>query len=91
MIYLKNKDGEKSITFTMTVVAFTLISLWLVLFVVCPLFGITSIPAFDSAVAMGYLSPILAAYTARKYTDSKSRSNNNTTNSNRVSQVEEEA
>lgn len=73
---LKNSDDKESASFTMLFLAFNAILLWLVLYISCPLFGITSIPAFDGASAMAFLAPLSALYFGRKRDEKSSNENN---------------
>lgn len=69
--YLLNDEGKKSLSFSMVVYSFFLISLWLFCYVVLSMFGV-SIPAFDATAAMAYFSPIAALYGFRKHEKRKS-------------------
>lgn len=62
---LKNTDGEKSVSFTMMVVAFTVVTLWLLVSVIAKI-GHIEIRQFSGTEAMAYLGPILALYWGRK-------------------------
>lgn len=78
-LYLKNKNGEHSVSLTMAVISFTVVTLWLTLWVILTAFDLT-IPPFDATSAMAYLSPILMLYFARKNTDAKNGGNKNNNN-----------
>lgn len=80
-MYLKNKDGQRSVSLTMVVVSFGVVTGWLVLWLVLASFGLT-IPAFDATTAMAYLSPILMLYFGRKNTDARAESATKNSNSN---------
>ena len=69
---LTSTDGKQSASLTMAIIAFTLVSLWLAAFIIAPIFGLTTIPAFDGASAMLFLTPCLATYFGRRLTDSNS-------------------
>lgn len=62
---LKNSDGQKSSSFTMMIVSFTVVTLWLLLSTVEG-FGNIKIRAFSGSDAMAYLTPILALYWGRR-------------------------
>jgi hypothetical protein len=66
---LTRPDGQKSTTFTMVVVAFGIISVWLVVSMVDKI-GPFQIRAFDSAHAMAYFVPVLTAYLGRRQQES---------------------
>lgn len=74
---LKNSNDKESASFTMMFLAFNVILLWLVLYISCPLFGITTIPAFDGASAMAFLVPLAALYFKRREEKSDSVENQN--------------
>lgn len=73
---LKNSKDKESNSWTMAFIAFNLVSLWLLLTIVCPIFGIVTIPAFDGSAAMAFLSPILLNYFGSKYLEQKSTTEN---------------
>lgn len=76
-IFIKNDEGKPSVSLTMVVVSFTVVTLWLVAWVV----GVASghpVPPFDAMAAMGYLTPILSLYFGRRWT-SKTDAVNKTT------------
>lgn len=62
---LKNSDGKKSATFTMMIVAFAIISLWLLVSIVAKI-GHLEIRPFSSSEAMAYFVPIAALYFGRR-------------------------
>jgi len=66
---LTRPDGQKSMTFTMVIVAFGIISVWLVVSMVEKI-GPFQIRAFDSAHAMAYFVPVLTAYLGRRQQES---------------------
>lgn len=67
---LKQSDGKKSASFTMMVVAFTVVTLWLFVSIVEVAFGI-QIREFSGAEAMSYLTPICALYFGRRQVTDK--------------------
>lgn len=71
-LYLKNKEGDHSVSLTMVVISFTVVTLWLCLWVTLTAFDLT-VPAFDATSAMAYLTPILMLYFGRKNTDAKAK------------------
>ena len=68
--YLLSDDGKKSLSFTMVVIAFLAVTLWMIGYVVGCAFGFP-VPAFDATSAIAYLSPILATYSFRKHDKKK--------------------
>jgi hypothetical protein len=66
---LTRPDGQKSTTFTMVVVAFGIISVWLLVSMVDKI-GPVQIRPFDSAHAMAYFVPVLTAYLGRRQQES---------------------
>lgn len=62
---LKNTDGQKSASFTMMIVAFVIVSLWLVISIVAKI-GSVEIRPFSGSEAMAYLTPMLALYWGRR-------------------------
>lgn len=65
---LKQSDGKESVSFTMMLVAFGIISVWLTVSIVETAFGIPIRP-FDSSQAMAYFTPLAALYFGRRWTD----------------------
>jgi hypothetical protein len=65
---LKQSDGKESVSFTMMLVAFGIISVWLTVSIVETAFGIPIRP-FDSSQAMAYFTPLCALYFGRRWTD----------------------
>lgn len=65
-IFLKNSDGKPSVSLTMVVVSFTVVTLWLIAWVIGVSVG-HPVPAFDALAAMGYLTPILSLYFGRRW------------------------
>jgi hypothetical protein len=65
---LKQSDGKKSASFTMMIVAFTVVTLWLLISIVEVAFGI-QIREFSGAEAMSYFTPIATLYFSRRWTD----------------------
>ena len=69
MGWMKNTGGKKSVTLTMLLVAFVPIVGHMALAIFVKPFGIEVTP-FDGANAMMLLAPLLAAYSARRHTES---------------------
>ncbi len=69
-LWLKNDQGKRSSSLTFTTVAFIAVTAWLFLYLTLKPFGI-NVPAFDAGVAMTYLTPIMALYFGRRWTESK--------------------
>lgn len=67
---LKNSDGKSSVSFTMMVIGFIVVTLWLLLSIVEKVAGF-EIRAFDGTAAMAYMTPLLATYWGRKQQDLK--------------------
>ena len=70
---LKQSDGRPSVSFTMMVVAFTVVTLWLFVSIVEVAFGI-QIREFSGSEAMAYLTPICALYYGRRRSTDKIKS-----------------
>lgn len=65
MAWLKNTDGNQSASFTMMIVAYAVVTLWLLLSIATKL-GPVTIRPFSGTEAMAYLTPILALYWGRR-------------------------
>ncbi len=65
---LKQSNGKKSASFTMMVIGFIVITLWLFISIVETAWGLT-FRAFSATDAMAYFSPLLALYFGRRWTD----------------------
>ena len=76
---LNNSEGKPSISFTMVYSAFAVSLLWYLVSIV----SVPHIRAFDVTVASGFLSPLLALYFGRRWSDSR---NSQQPNSNTSSQ-----
>jgi hypothetical protein len=80
-LLLKNSEGKPSLSFTMVYTSFLACLLWFIL----SIFKIQHIKDFDVTTASGFLSPMMALYFSRRWTDSRSSApnsaENNTTNS----------
>lgn len=70
-MWIKNTSGQKSASLTFVCVAFTVVTLWLVVSIISKI-GHIEIRQFDAAGAMAYLTPLLALYFGRRWTDGKS-------------------
>jgi len=66
-MFLKNDEGKPSVSLTMVVVSFGLVTLWFAGWVFLSSFGFT-VPPFDAVMAMSYLTPQLGLYWGRKFT-----------------------
>jgi hypothetical protein len=66
-LFLKNDDNKPSVSLTMVVISFNVVTLWLIVWVVGTAFGLP-IPPFDAMAAMGYLTPLLTLYFGRRFT-----------------------
>lgn len=69
-MWIKNTSGQKSASLTFVSVAFGVVTLWLLVSIVSKI-GHIEIRQFDAATAMGYLTPLLALYFGRRWTDGK--------------------
>lgn len=67
MFFLKDSEGKKSASFTMMYATFLVCLLWLLVSIV----NVPHIRPFDVASATGFLSPLLALYFSRKWTQTK--------------------
>jgi hypothetical protein len=67
---LKNSSGTKSASYTMMIVAFVVVTLWLTVSIVAKI-GHLEIRAFSGSEAMAYLTPILALYWGRRWSEDK--------------------
>ncbi len=70
---LQNSSNKESASFTILFIAFNLVCLWLLLSIICPLFGIDKVPAFDGTGATTFLGPIIANYFAGKYLEANNK------------------
>lgn len=66
---LTRPDGQKSTTFTMVIVGFGVVTLWLLVSILEKI-GPLQIRPFDSAHAMAYFVPVLTAYLGRRQQES---------------------
>jgi len=66
-MFLKNDEGKPSVSLTMVVVSFTLVTLWFAGWVFLSSFGF-NVPPFDAVMAMSYLTPQLGLYFSRRFT-----------------------
>ena len=62
---LKNADGKPSSSFTMMIISFSVVTLWVLLSIIENI-GPLKIRPFAGADAMLYLAPILSLYWGRK-------------------------
>jgi hypothetical protein len=77
----KQSDGRPSASFTMMIIAFTVVTLWLLVSIVEEAFGI-QIREFSGAEAMSYLTPICALYFGRRQVTDKINSTSTEASSN---------
>ena len=75
---LKASDGKPSVSFTMMVVSFIVVTLWLIASIFEEIAGM-KVRVFDPTSAMAYFSPLLALYFGRRWTDSKDTSSSSVT------------
>lgn len=62
---LKGSDGKESVSFTMLIISFCVITLWLVVSIIEGIGNVTFRP-FDAATAMAYFTPMAMLYFSRK-------------------------
>ncbi len=67
---LKDSTGEPSGSWTMVWIAFVVVTIWLLVSIVAKI-GHIEIRPFSAAEAMAYLTPLLANYWGRRWTDAK--------------------
>lgn len=70
---LTNSAGTKSASYTMMIIAFTVVTLWLLVSIVAKV-GNIEIRPFSASEAMSYLTPILALYWGRRWSEDKTNS-----------------
>jgi hypothetical protein len=70
IMWIKNTSGQKSASLTFVSVGFGVVTLWLLVSILSKI-GHLEIREFDSGTAMGYLTPLLALYFGRRWTDGK--------------------
>lgn len=70
-LWMMRSDGQPSASVTFAAIAFAATTLWFVLSIFGHI-GPVTIKNFDSAAAMAYLTPILALYFGRRWTDAQS-------------------
>lgn len=66
-LLLKNSDGKPSLSYTMVYMVFAVSLLWYLVSII----SVPHIRAFDVTTASGFLSPLLALYFGRRWSDSK--------------------
>jgi drug/metabolite transporter (DMT)-like permease len=74
-LWLKNTSGQASASLTFATIGFCVVTLWLLVSIVAKL-GHTEIRPFSGSEAMAYLTPLLALYFGRRWTDVKSTLDN---------------
>jgi hypothetical protein len=62
---LKGSDGQESVSFTMLIISFAVITLWLIVSVIEGV-GNVVIRPFDASTAMAYFTPMAMLYFSRK-------------------------
>jgi hypothetical protein len=73
---LKNSSGQKSASFTMMIVGFIVVTLWLLVSIVAKV-GHIEIREFSGSEAMAYFSPLAALYFGRRWQDGRQLVNGN--------------
>lgn len=66
--WIKDTTGSPSASLTFATIGFFVVTLWLVVSIVSKI-GHIDIRQFDGGGAMGYLTPLLALYFGRRWTD----------------------
>jgi hypothetical protein len=74
-LWLKNTSGQPSASLTFATIGFFVVTLWLLVSIVAKL-GHMEIRPFSGSEAMAYLTPLLALYFGRRWTDGKSTLDN---------------
>lgn len=74
-IWIKDTAGYPSASVTFVTIAFWVTTLWFIVSIVHKI-GPVEFRAFDPAAATTYLSPLLALYFGRRWTDAKLGNNN---------------
>ena len=70
--WIKNTQGEQSASLTMSIIAFSVVTLWLIAWLIATPFEVP-VPMFEAGIAMAYLSPILALYFGRRWSSSNGK------------------
>lgn len=71
--WVTDTNGNKSASLTMAVVGFVVVTLWLLISIFAKI-GNLQIREFDATGAMAYLTPLLALYFGRRWTDTSTTS-----------------
>jgi hypothetical protein len=66
-LLLKNSDGKPSLSFTMVYMVFFVSLLWFTL----SMFEIPHVKGFDVTTVSGFLTPLIALYFGRRWSDSR--------------------
>lgn len=74
-LWFKNTSGQPSASLTFATIGFSVVTLWLLVSIVAKL-GRVEIRPFSGAEAMAYLTPLLALYFGRRWTDGRSTLDN---------------
>jgi hypothetical protein len=67
-LWLKDTSGNASASVTFATIGFFVVTLWLLVSIFSKI-GHIDIRQFDGGAAMGYLTPLLALYFGRRWTD----------------------
>jgi hypothetical protein len=67
-LLLQNSDGKPSLSFTMVYMVFFVSLLWFTL----SIFEIPHVKSFDVTTTSGFLTPLMALYFGRRWSDAKS-------------------
>jgi hypothetical protein len=64
----KNSDGKQSASFTMMIIGFSVVTLWLLVSIFASIAGLET-REFSSSEAMAYFSPLALLYFGRRWAD----------------------
>ena len=76
-MFLKNTAGAPSASFTMMIIGFIVVTLWLFVSIVAKIGHLEIIP-FSGSEAMNYFSPFALLYFGRRWKDGKGSENSDT-------------
>lgn len=72
---IKHSGGQESVSFTMLVIGFLTVTMWMLLSIFESLFGL-QIREFSGSEAMSYLTPLCLLYFARRWKETVGSSGN---------------
>jgi hypothetical protein len=68
--FMKNSEGQPSVSMTFATIAFVVTTLWLILSMFVKI-GPVEIRQFDPLVPTTYMLPLITMYVVRRYTDAR--------------------